>query len=246
MSFSPRLTIVFDNDPGESGLTSLWGFSALIETGERTILFDTGSNGRVLLKNLTALGLAVEEVDLVFLSHPHWDHIGGLDSVVEANGDVSVVLHEGFPAHLVRDLRRLCREVVVVGTAPLQLAPGLHSTGQLEGPPAEHGLVLDLGLDTVVLCGCAHPGAERIVARGVATVGKPVKWLIGGLHLAQAEGDEIAYCVRRLLHLGVTDIVPTHCTGEAAKVAFARAYGVRCRAGGVGRVIEFRGTPGLT
>lgn len=246
MNFAPRLSIVFDNDPGESGLTSLWGFSALIETGEKTILFDTGSNGRVLLKNLTALGLAVEEVDLVFLSHPHWDHIGGLDSVLEANREVSVVLHEGFPAHLVRDLRRLCREVVVVGTEPLELAPGLHSTGQLEGPPPEHGLVLKLGPDTVVLCGCAHPGVERMVARGVAVLGRPVLWAIGGFHLAHADDNEVAECVRRLLQLGVTDIVPTHCTGEAAKAAFARAYGVRCRAGGAGRVIEFRGTPDLT
>ena len=63
------MTIVFDNYPGLPGLATLWGFAAVIQTPGVTVLFDTGSNGRVLLKNMAALNLSPESIDLLFLSH---------------------------------------------------------------------------------------------------------------------------------------------------------------------------------
>lgn len=254
MTSTPRVTILFDNRPGPAALTdrpgpagliSLWGFSALVETGARTILFDTGGNGRALLKNLDALAIPLAPVDTVFLSHAHWDHMGGLDSVLELHADVTVVVHEGFSAHLVRDLRTLCREVVVVGDEPRRLAPGVCSTGTLPSRPPEHGMVLEAGGVTAAISGCAHPGIEHIVERGASLLGTPIHWAIGGFHLGGSTPAEIERTVRALRGLGVTDVVPTHCTGDAAIAALGRAYGAHCTRGGVGRVVELgqaRGT----
>ena len=235
MTANLRLTILFDNQPSPAGLTALWGFAALIETGERTLLFDTGSNGRVLLKNMAALGLRMDAVDQLFLSHPHWDHMGGLDSVLEANPALSVVLHEGFSKHLIADLKDLCREVIVVGAEPRTLAPGIISTGLLDSQPPEQGLILNLGGVTLAISGCAHPGMEQIVERGRALLGEPIRWAIGGFHLMYADAAEITRSVQALQALGVTDVLPTHCTGDAAIAAFEQAYGEHCVSGGVGR-----------
>jgi 7,8-dihydropterin-6-yl-methyl-4-(beta-D-ribofuranosyl)aminobenzene 5'-phosphate synthase len=246
----PRLTILFDNVPGLPGLESLWGFAALVEIGEQRILFDTGSNGRVLLRNMATLGLDPAAVDLLFLSHPHWDHIGGLDSVLERNQDLTLVLHEGFSKHLIADLRGQCRDLLIVSTEPQQLAPGLFSTGMLsvrptqQGPP-EQGLVLDAALAdgaavSAVISGCAHPGMERVVERGTAMLMRPVDWAIGGFHLMYAGASEIAHCVGVLEELGVAYVLPTHCTGDAARAAFRQAYGERYAEGGAGREIPLR------
>lgn len=243
MAVSPRVTILFDNRPGVEGLRTLWGFAALIEAEGRTILFDTGSNGRLLLRNMSVLGVSPRAVDLVFLSHAHWDHVGGLDSVLEENPEVTVVVHESFSRFLVRDLETLCREVVVVGTEPQELAPGLFSTGMLGAEPVEHALVLTSGDVSAVVTGCAHPGIARIVERGVSVAGGPIRWAIGGFHLLHARADEIDLAVRALTDLGVTDVVPTHCTGDLARAAFERAYGERCLAGGVGRTIDLGASP---
>jgi 7,8-dihydropterin-6-yl-methyl-4-(beta-D-ribofuranosyl)aminobenzene 5'-phosphate synthase len=237
MTSDPHLTILFDNYPGVSGLTSLWGFAALVRAAGHTMLFDTGSNGRVLLKNMAALGLSPGSVDLVFVSHPHWDHMGGLDSLLEVNPAVTVVVHEGFSKHLVRDLRTLCAELVVVGADPLQLSPGVFSTGMLDSEPPEQALVLDTGGVTAAVSGCAHPGMERVVERGVRLLGKRIDWAIGGFHLMYADAAGIAESVRTLEELGVVHVVPTHCTGDAARAAFRRAYGERCIEGGVGREV---------
>lgn len=235
----PGMTIVFDNDPGLPGFPTLWGFAAVIQTPACTLLFDTGSNGRVLLKNLAALDLPPESVDLLFLSHPHWDHIGGLDSFLEVNPRVTVVVHEGFPRHLIRDLRNLPGELIVVGAAPQPLAPGLSSTGLLDSDPPEQALILDIDGLTAALSGCAHPGMERIVERAKTFLGKPMNWVIGGFHLMYADAAAIARSVAALQSLGVDYVVPTHCTGDEAEAAFRRAYGERCLMGGVGRRIDF-------
>ncbi|AGA92253.1 metal-dependent hydrolase, beta-lactamase superfamily II [Thioflavicoccus mobilis 8321] len=237
---SPRLTIVFDNYAGRSGLRTLWGFAALLELGGRTLLFDTGSNGRVLLANMAALGHAPSAIDMIFLSHPHWDHIGGLDSVLELNPGATVVVHAGFSRHLIADLRTLCGEVVMVDATPLPLAPGLLSTGLMDSEPPEHALILATDDRTVAISGCAHPGMERIVARAAERLGRKIDWAIGGFHLMNADEDAIARSIRSLQDLGIDHVVPTHCTGDRAKAAFRRAYGAHCHEGGVGRTIELQ------
>jgi 7,8-dihydropterin-6-yl-methyl-4-(beta-D-ribofuranosyl)aminobenzene 5'-phosphate synthase len=240
----PHLTILFDNDPGLPELTSLWGFAALIRVTGRTILFDTGSNGRVLLKNMAALGRMPESVDLVFLSHAHWDHMGGLDSVLEVNPQATVVVHEGFSKHLIHDLHKLCAELVVVGADPQEIAPGLFSTGLLDSQPGEQAMAIDASEVTAVISGCAHPRMERIVERTMGFLGKEIDWAIGGFHLMDADASGIEETIRALRCLGVDYVVPTHCTGDTAKVAFHRAYGNRCIEGGVGREITLVGRDG--
>jgi 7,8-dihydropterin-6-yl-methyl-4-(beta-D-ribofuranosyl)aminobenzene 5'-phosphate synthase len=233
----PHLTILFDKYPGLPGLRSLWGFAALIRAAGRTILFDTGSNGRVLLGNMAALDLSPKSVDLIFLSHAHWDHMGGLDSVLELNPTATLVVHEGFSKHLIHDLRTLCGELVVVGADPQLLAPGVFSTGMLDSQPPEHAMVIAIDDVTAVISGCAHPGIERLVERAGAQLLRKVDWVIGGFHLMDADAARIEASIRALRNLSVESVVPTHCTGDAAKAAFQRAYGTSCVTGGVGREI---------
>lgn len=232
---APQLTILSDNYPSVPGLTSVWGFAALLRAGGRTVLFDTGSNGRVLVRNMAALGIDAGDVDLVIFSHIHWDHIGGMDSFLELNPHATVVVHEGFSTHLVADLRTMSDRVVVVGEEPVELFPGILSTGMLRAEPPEQSLVLDVDGVTGVISGCAHPGIDRIVRRAEEMVGKPIDWAVGGFHLMYSSATQIERTIRALQGLDVWQVVPTHCTGDAARAAIRDAYGERYVEGGVGR-----------
>ena len=55
-----------------------WGFSALVETSGRRILFDTGSRPETVLQNARELKIDLSGVTDVVLSHHHGDHVGGL------------------------------------------------------------------------------------------------------------------------------------------------------------------------
>ena len=53
-----------------------WCTVALIRMGEKTILFDTGSYGdrALLLNRLAEIDLSIDQIDMVFVSHLHFDH----------------------------------------------------------------------------------------------------------------------------------------------------------------------------
>jgi 7,8-dihydropterin-6-yl-methyl-4-(beta-D-ribofuranosyl)aminobenzene 5'-phosphate synthase len=64
------------------------GFSALARArmGDRTatVLFDVGPYGDVWLANAERLSVDLSSIDVLFLSHWHWDHSGGIPTVVAA------------------------------------------------------------------------------------------------------------------------------------------------------------------
>lgn len=55
-----------------------WGFAALVEVDGNRLLFDTGAHPETVLNNARDLGIDLATVEDVFLSHNHWDHVGGL------------------------------------------------------------------------------------------------------------------------------------------------------------------------
>lgn len=90
-----RITILVDNDVKDGlGLAPEHGFSALIERGPDRILFDTGQ-GPALIHNARALGISLRPLNLVVLSHGHYDHTGGLYEVAFLGGPLRVVAHPG-------------------------------------------------------------------------------------------------------------------------------------------------------
>jgi 7,8-dihydropterin-6-yl-methyl-4-(beta-D-ribofuranosyl)aminobenzene 5'-phosphate synthase len=232
-----KLTIVFDNYAYLEGFPTLWGFSCFIETPETTFLFDTGSNGRVLLRNMERLGVDLRRAEALVLSHPHWDHIGGVDSVLEAHPQMELFVPSSLSRHLIRDLKEQSLGVTVVGKEPVRLLPGVWSTGVM-GEIGEQSVVIESDEGLVVVTGCAHPGIERIAARAMEMLGRPVSLLMGGFHLMYSDARQIAGVIETLQSLGVRKVCPTHCTGDLAIEMFAEAFGDRFIRGGVGRVVE--------
>lgn len=74
------LTVLSDNFSSTiiPPLLGEWGFSAYLETEDVKILYDVGNSGIPVLHNAEKLGIRLEQVDYVVLSHGHLDHTGGL------------------------------------------------------------------------------------------------------------------------------------------------------------------------
>ncbi len=86
-----RITILVDNNAAE-GLGSEHGFALWIETAGTRILFDTGK-GAVLNSNAAALGVDLSATAVAVLSHGHYDHTGGVASVLRAASRAVVCCH---------------------------------------------------------------------------------------------------------------------------------------------------------
>ncbi|WP_456433163.1 MBL fold metallo-hydrolase [Nitratifractor sp.] len=233
-----RLTILFDNVPNREGMTPLWGFACWVEPGEGSAwLFDTGSNGRVLLRNAQAVGVDLSRTSALVLSHPHWDHAGGLDTVLELAPNVSIYLSSTFSKLWIRDLRQMSGGVTVVGEEPQPLFEGVESTGTM-GEVGEHSVLVHTPAGAVLLTGCAHAGIVAIAARATEMAGGPLALVMGGFHLFRSQAWEIEEAIEGLLALGVRRVCPTHCTGERAAEMFRAAFGEDFLPGGVGTVVE--------
>jgi 7,8-dihydropterin-6-yl-methyl-4-(beta-D-ribofuranosyl)aminobenzene 5'-phosphate synthase len=89
-----RLVTLSENTAGKrpKGLVAEYGLSILVETDEQKILFDTGQNISVV-HNAPLLGVDLRDLDLIVLSHGHYDHTGGLKRVLEETGEIEVLAH---------------------------------------------------------------------------------------------------------------------------------------------------------
>ena len=85
-----RITIVADAFGSAPGLELDWGYSALVEYNGLHILFDTGNDSAKFARNVTALGIDLEVLDAVVISHRHGDHTDGLHHLRTVNPDVVV------------------------------------------------------------------------------------------------------------------------------------------------------------
>jgi 7,8-dihydropterin-6-yl-methyl-4-(beta-D-ribofuranosyl)aminobenzene 5'-phosphate synthase len=232
-----RLHVVFNNVPYKAGLATSWGFSCLIEGLEKTVLFDTGGDGDILLSNMRQLGLDAKAVEVVVLSHIHSDHTGGLGAFLAHNPDVTVYVPDSFPASFRHDVEGLGATIETV-TGPRQLMNGVHTTGEMNHGIKEQAMIVDTPRGLIVITGCAHPNVADMAEQAKAYLNKNIYLLMGGFHLGGSSDAQIHAIIQRLKTLGVEKIAPSHCTGDNAIRLFREEWKEDFIEGGLGAVIE--------
>jgi len=198
-----RFTVIYDNSAIQ-GFTGSWGFAALVETNREILLFDTGWDGTLLLKHMQKLQINPVHIKKLILSHQHWDHIGGLPEVLQANPKIKVYAPASFSENLKREIG--VRASLVEIKEPVEISQSIRSTGELGDKIKEQALILDTGNGCYVLTGCAHPGLASILDS--ALVCGKVKGILGGLH----DSEEF----ERLKGLDI--IAVGHCTAHKEKI----------------------------
>ncbi len=140
------LRCLVDNNALDDSFRSEHGLAFAIETSAGQILFDTGQSGDVLLHNAARLGLDLQRMDALVLSHAHYDHTGGLEAFLQKS-------RRGIPLHAHPDLFRerfsakdgqprsiglrmtqadLARRTVLkLSAEPDQVLPGIWTTGEI-------------------------------------------------------------------------------------------------------------------
>ena len=88
-----RITTIVENTV-RPGLLGEWGLSVLIEAKDFGFLIDTGG-GATISPNVDVLGIELGSVGTIVLSHGHFDHTGGLRTVLEKmkRESVRIVAH---------------------------------------------------------------------------------------------------------------------------------------------------------
>jgi 7,8-dihydropterin-6-yl-methyl-4-(beta-D-ribofuranosyl)aminobenzene 5'-phosphate synthase len=213
-----KITIVYDNTVYKEGLRSDWGFSCLVELSREeapVILFDTGTDGSILLYNMDKLGIDPASVDEIFISHAHFDHTGGLSGFLGVNPHVTLYLPRSMEG--IRG-----PEKVIFVDKSMKIHEEVFSTGELEHIEQSMAVRTDKGI--AVITGCSHPRMEHIL--DAASQFGNLYAVIGGLHGFHE------YELFKDLAL----ICPTHCTMHKNEIK--KRYPEKYIEAGAGRVIE--------
>lgn len=230
------ITIISDNNLYKKGLETAWGFSALIKGLGKTILFDTGIDGPVLLRNMKKLNIDPDEIDIVFLSHAHDDHYGGLNSFLKINPNIDVYVLKTFPVDLKKKIKNFGAKLIELKDF-YKISGSIYSTGQMGRIKKEQSLIIKTKKGLIVITGCAHPGIVNIVKKAKEVENNNILFVIGGFHLLDKNESEIKNIISSFRDLGVHFIAPSHCTGDLARQLFEMEYGKNFISAGVGITI---------
>jgi 7,8-dihydropterin-6-yl-methyl-4-(beta-D-ribofuranosyl)aminobenzene 5'-phosphate synthase len=152
------MCVVDNNALKDSHLKTEHGLAFWIETEYGTVLFDTGQTADVLSNNMSLLNLNAKDVDVVAISHAHFDHTGGLEAVLPGNPDLIMYanedvfrpkfsLHDGKydPSGFEVSQEEFTKRVEVrLSDEPMEIFPNLWTTGEItqrvepEGRSASH------------------------------------------------------------------------------------------------------------
>jgi 7,8-dihydropterin-6-yl-methyl-4-(beta-D-ribofuranosyl)aminobenzene 5'-phosphate synthase len=244
-----KLTVLTENVAGRNCLAE-FGLSYLIEA-DKKILFDAG-NSDVFLINAQRLGISLDDVDMVVLSHGHWDHGNGLKYF----GNKKLLTHpDSFSKRYNKKDNRYVgldnsyselseKYTILLSDKPFQISPEITFLGEiprsndfesgqthfiLENGDADFiaddsALMVQTTHGIVVIAGCAHSGICNTVEYACAVAGtNKVYAVIGGFHL-KSDQEVTLKTIEYIKKKGIERVYPSHCTAFPALAAFSREF----------------------
>lgn len=237
----PKITVIYDNRKSDERLREGFGFSCLIEWGDRKVLFDTGGKKDAFTANLETLGIDLKSITHVAFSHLHWDHTAGFGDVLKSLSDrASLYLPAEFDTKLEASIPKSTSVHRV--SEFKEISENIYSL-VLRGPYwfwtiQEQALILRTSKGLVILTGCAHPGIQHITEEALRRLGGRVHLVLGGFHLYRSWRSTCEGVVRALQTLGVEKVAPCHCAGDLAIGVFSESYRDSFIRTGTGSVIQ--------
>ena len=174
------------------------GVSYLFRTNQGSLLYDIGfgPSHPTLVHNVTKLGVDLDQVDALAISHLHGDHMGGMkaQSMKQVTVPKELVIPGGKPCFLPDEAgaEEFSTEIV---KEPRLLAAGIASIGPLArslfffGLTEEQALLARIkGKGLVIFSGCGHPTIEVILEMVRRLSSEPIYAIGGGLHFPITSG----------------------------------------------------------
>jgi len=180
------------------------GVSYILEADDTTLLLDVGFNAKMehpspFLHNMKKIGKSLDDIDILFFSHLHLDHIGGMKEQRKRQFSFSAaqVSLPNIPIYAPEALMPSDKnpgKKAKVLVAPQKIKEGIASTGVVSryfllGPTREHSLAINVeGKGLVIVVGCGHQTVETILEMAQENFEEPVYAIVGGLHFPVKKG----------------------------------------------------------
>lgn len=196
-----KITFIYgDREAKVQGCQRAWGMTTLIEFDGLKILFNFGGDPVIFKNNLDTLKVDVSDIDLVVVSHEHFEMVEGIGAILSVNPDVPVYVTKNllfdYASYMPHDLsgydwkpeweNNLRGMHDYLWVSPNILLMKLRSDPGKVGPRGleEIHIVLLTQKGLVIAQGCGHPEILDILDETVSYTGeKRVHLIFGGTRL---------------------------------------------------------------
>jgi 7,8-dihydropterin-6-yl-methyl-4-(beta-D-ribofuranosyl)aminobenzene 5'-phosphate synthase len=161
------------------------------------------------MKNLEEALVDPKRIDYIVCSHKHWDHIGGLDTLLHHTDRPLVFVPTTFSSSLKSEITKFAELREVTKNKGEEIMPMIYTSPLMKtnlDSLNEISLFIKTESGIVAICGCSHQGLDKIIAEG-SKLGK-IHAVIGGFH-----GFDKLKSLK-----DVNMIVPCHCTKKKEEI----------------------------
>jgi 7,8-dihydropterin-6-yl-methyl-4-(beta-D-ribofuranosyl)aminobenzene 5'-phosphate synthase len=242
MNGNTRITILCENQVGHKGARHCrgeWGFSALLETANHRVLFDTGHTD-LYWKNAEALKIDLQKVNIVAFSHYHWDHTDGIvhhnfigkkpllfhpDLLDKLSENTRKTVQDDFEIRQSKNPYYISEDILFLGEIPrkMNFERGMYKDDPMKDDTA---LAINTAEGVVVLTGCSHSGICNICEYAKELTGKPLLSVIGGFHLMSNDPHTVDKTIAYFKKEAPRSLYPMHCVDFPVLADFYNGFGI--------------------
>jgi len=197
------------------------GYAVFVSYDGVNLLLDTGADPSILRGNMRAAGIEPADLDMVAISHSHFDHAGGLAFIREAAAELPVYSAPG---------ERLDGGALQYIDAHLQITPNLylirtHTDTPTSGIADELSLLIKTRRGPYLITACSHTGVAAILDRAEAIAGRSMYYYTGGARLNFRPSQDTLETARLFKQHSVAHVSPGHCSaGHQVAATFQREF----------------------
>ena len=213
-----RIVTLVENTCGHEDCIAEHGLSIYIETEKHKLLLDTGQTDAIV-KNAEVLGIELSTVDIVILSHGHYDHSGGILPFSQINHTAQIIMQKSAAEPHFNGDRYIGIDTDILKLPNIQLIDGdmelddelflfsgitgrrCYPQGNKKLSRMENGvqvpddflheqcLVIKQNGKSWLLSGCSHNGILNILDRYKELFDSYPDYVITGFHMMKKDGE---------------------------------------------------------
>lgn len=248
-----RISVLSENHAG-TFTRAEHGLSYLIEFDDKKILFDAGQS-ILFLDNARIMNIYIGNLDLVVLSHGHFDHGNGLEYISDydllCHPDCFIRRHhksDRLNIGINFSREELARKFnLITSDVPYKISERIYFLGGIpritafesvstnftyaDGTPDfvmdDSALAIILPQGLFIITGCGHSGIVNILEYAKKVTGiETIYGILGGFHLKETD-TQLKETIKYLKINNVEHVMPSHCTELPALSAFYENFGIR-------------------
>jgi 7,8-dihydropterin-6-yl-methyl-4-(beta-D-ribofuranosyl)aminobenzene 5'-phosphate synthase len=238
-----KITLLCENSAGLKNFKvclAEWGFSAYVEVNGVNILFDTGHT-EVYRHNAKGLGIDLNKIDFVALSHRHWDHTGGIQ-LHDFKTKKKLILHPGLLAALPESEAKKIKDDfdIIASKEPLEFSQGIYFLGQIprvndfekgeykgDKMLEDSAIAIKTPKGAIVIAGCSHSGIVNICEYAKQITGQKLYAVIGGFHLFEEDAAAVSGAIEYFKREKPEFLYPMHCVDFPTMARFYSVFGIK-------------------